>query len=292
MEENEQTIDLRVLLKVLKDRLLPIAASALIAAALGFMLSAVIIPKQYTVEARLFVENSVDNSSNSSININDINAAQKIVTTCQVLFTSDRVLGDLKSVFDDYTINELKDMIVIEAVDSTEILRIAVTTLDPQTSVDMVSKLVELSINEFERVIKNGSIIPIYPDAEHPLEAPLSPSFPSIPMFSVVGLFIGLVVSYIVFLIIEMIDIKVKPGDDLMQMYGIPVFAEIMDFELSDKSSYKYKYYSTSTPAASGSTPKPTAKGGSKSISPLSKNTVSANSSDAEKIGDKRKENA
>ena len=39
----------------------------------------------------------------------------------------------------------------------------------------------------------------------------------------------------------------IKPTDDLMQIYGIPVFAEIMDFELSDKGSYKYSsYYSSS----------------------------------------------
>lgn len=247
MEENEQSIDLRVLLKVFKDHLLPIAVAGVAAAVIGFILSAVIVPKQYTVESRLYVENSVDNSGSSSVNINDINAAQKLVSTCQELFKGDRVISDLKTSFNNYTLGELKDMIVIEAVNSTEILSISVTSLDPQEAVNIVTRLVDLSINEFERVIPNGSIKRLYPDEQHPLEVPKAPSFPSIPMFTVIGLVIGLVISYAVFLVIEMVDVKVKPTDDLMQIYGIPVFAEIMDFELSDKGSYKYSsYYSSS----------------------------------------------
>lgn len=284
MEENEQSIDLRVLLKVFKDHFLPIAVAAVAAAVIGLILSAIIVPKQYTVESRLYVENSVDNSGSSSVNINDINAAQKLVSTCQELFKGDRVISDLRASFSEYNMNELKDMIVIEAVNSTEILRIAVTTLDPQQSVDIVTRLVDLSINEFERVIPNGSIKRLYPDEQHPLEVPKSPSFPSIPMFTAVGLIIGLVVSYVIFLVIEMVDVKVKPSDDLMQIYGIPVFAEIMDFEMSDKSSYKYSSYYSS----SGREHTQSAKSGQRTNNSIPQTSKSS----ADKGSGNRKENA
>ena len=282
MEENEQTIDLRVLLKVLKDHLLPIIASALVAAAVGFVLSALIIPKKYTSEAMMYVENSADQTPTGNISTGDITAAQQIVNTCQVLFTNNDILGKLKASFDDYSVGELKDMIVVEAVNNTAVLKIAVTTLNPQTSADMATTMVELSMNEFKRVIKNGSI-----EVVASPEVPKGHTFPSVPQFSLIGLLIGLVLSYVVFLIIELVDVKVKPGDDLMQMYEIPVFAEIMDFEISDKSSYKYHYYSTSNPDTTAKTKQRT-----KSTEPLTKRSSAPMSSAAEKSGDKRKENA
>lgn len=277
MEENEQSIDLRVLLKVLRDHVLPIAAAAVAAALVGLILSAVIIPKKYTSEALMYVENNNNADSNSSLNINDINAAQKIVNTCQILFTSHSVLRELQTSFDNFSISELKEMIVIESVNSTEVLRISVTSLSPQISADMAARMVELSTSEFQRVLKNGSIELV----SSPTTGSLT--FPSVPQFTIIGLLIGLVVSYVVFLIIELIDVKVKPGDDLMQMYGIPVFAEIMDFELSDKGSYKYHYYSTSTPETGSTKPKSASKSQSSSHS--------SSGSDKGSSG-KRKENA
>ena len=41
----------------------------------------------------------------------------------------------------------------------------------------------------------------------------------------------------------EILDIRVKDDDDLAQIYGIPVFAEIVDFMSADKSGYKYSKY-------------------------------------------------
>lgn len=279
MEENEQTIDLKDLFNVLKRHFLPIVASALAAAFVGFLLATVIIPKKYTSEAMMYVENSADKSSDAALNINDINAAQKIVNTCQILFTSNHVLEELKADFNGFSVEELSKMIDIESVNNTEILSINVTSLSPQTSADIAARLVELSQDEFHRVIKNGSI-----EVVSSPTLPVSHTFPSTTIFTAVGLLIGLVVSYIAFLIAEMVDVKVKPGDDLMQMYGIPVFAEIMDFESSDKSSYKYNYYSSSQ---SGSSDR------AKSAQPLS-NSVSTKksvSSESRKNNGSRKEN-
>lgn len=276
MEENEQTIDLKDLLNVFKRHFLPIIAAALAAALVGFILATVIIPKKYTSDAMMYVENSADKSSDAALNINDINAAQKIVNTCQILFTSNHVLEELRADFGDFTVKELENMIKIESVNNTEILKIAVTSLNPQTSTDIATRLVELSQDEFHRVIKNGSI-----EVVSSPTLPETHTFPSTTVFTLVGLFIGLIVSYIAFLIVEMVDVKVKPADDLMQIYGIPVFAEIMDFEASDKSSYKYNYYS------SGSTGSPDK---ARPVQPLKKPAPDKNLPAAKKNNDNRKE--
>lgn len=239
MNEQEETIDLKILIKVLTNHIVPIIIATIAAAAIGFVLSSFVIQKQYTAEALLYVENSA-NKSEDSINVNDISAAQKLVNTCQILFTSDYILDQLKtSLGANWSIPQLNDMITVESVNSTEVLKISVTTNSKSLSVTVADKLVELSQAEFNRVIKNGSI-EVVSSATYPEKH----TYPNVSMFTAVGFLIGLCGSYIIFLLAEMLDTKVKEDDDLAQIYGIPVFAEIMDFEAANKSTYKYDSYS------------------------------------------------
>lgn len=240
MDEQEQTIDLRNLLIILKEHIVVILVAAIACAAIGFTLSAFVIEKKYSSEALLYVENSASKSDDSSININDINAAQKLVNTCQILFTSDYMLEKLSAALPQYayTAANYEKMITIESVNSTEVLKISVETSSPETSVTIADKLVELSQVEYMRVIKNGSIEvvsnAIYPQTH---------TFPNTTLFTAAGFAIGLFGAYFIFLIIELLDTKVKPDDDLAKKYDIPVFAEIMDFLAVDKSDYKYSSY-------------------------------------------------
>ena len=242
MDEQEQTIDLRVLLKVFTEHLLPILLAFVLAAAAGFSLAKFIIPKKYTSEALMYVENSSDKSDNSNININDLSVAQKLVNTCQILFTSNYVLDELSISFNGvYEPKELDGMIKVESVNNTEVLRISVDALSPQEAFDICTRLTELATTEFQRVIKSGSI--------ETVDKPTLPerhTFPSALQFTAIGGALGLVLTYLFFLVVELLDIKVKPDDDLAQMYEIPVFAEILDFETASKAGYsKYAKYSS-----------------------------------------------
>ena len=239
MNEQEETIDLRLLLKVLTEHIIPIVIATILAAGIGFSLAKFIIPKRYTSEALMYVENSASKQEDSAININDLNAAQKLVNTCQILFTSDYVFGELSAYLGNkYTKEQLGGMIKIESVNSTEVLRISVETLSPQESYDVATELIRLSVNEFQRIIKGGSIetvsAPTFPDKHN---------FPSAARFTIIAALIGMAGTYFIYLIKEMLDTKLKPDDDISQMYDLPVFAEILDFETAGKSGYKYSKY-------------------------------------------------
>ena len=240
MNQQEETIDLRVLLKVLLSHIIPIAVATVLAAAIGFSLAKFIVPKRYTSEALMYVENSASKQEDSSININDINAAQKLVNTCQILFTSDYVFDELNSHFGRvYTNAQLNQMIKIQSVNSTEVLSITVETGDPQESFDVATELIQLATQEFRRIIKSGSIETVSPPS-----LPFVHNYPSTLRFTLIAALIGLVVTYGFFLVKELLDTKVKPDDDLTAMYDLPIFAEILDFETAGKSGYKYSKYS------------------------------------------------
>ncbi len=239
MNEKEETIDLRVLIKVLTDHIIPIIIVTILAAGIGFSLAKFVIPKQYTSEALMYVENSASKQEDSAINVNDINAAQKLVNTCQILFTSNYVFDELSSYFDNaYSRGQLKGMVKIESVNSTEVLRISVKSKSPQESYDIAKELIVLSTSEFQRIIKNGSIETVSQPT-----LPTTHTYPSTTQFAVIGALIGAAVTYATFLIKEMLDTKLKPDDDIARMYDLPVFAEILDFENAGRSGYKYSKY-------------------------------------------------
>ena len=239
MDEEEYELDLQVFLKVLTEHIIPIIIAAILTAGIGFSLAYFIIPKHYISEALMYVENSSVKQEDASININDITAAQKLVNTCQILFTSYYVFSELSMHFDGmYTREQLSGMVKIEPVNSTEVLRIQVETRSPTESYDIANELITLCVSEFERVLENGSIKivnnPTFPDKH---------SFPSAAWFTVIAGFIGLAGAYVVFLVKELSDTRLKPGDDISQIYDLAVFAEILDFENAGRSGYKYSKY-------------------------------------------------
>jgi capsular polysaccharide biosynthesis protein len=61
--------------------------------------------------------------------------------------------------------------------------------------------------------------------------APSSPISPNVNQNTLYGLAIGAVLGILLAFFLEIIDTTLKPGDDLAKLYGVPVFAEIVDFE-------------------------------------------------------------
>lgn len=239
MNEQEETIDLRILLKVFTSYWVPIIIATIAAAAIGFSLAKFAIPKRYTSAALMYVENSASKQEDTVINANDITAAQKLVDTCQILFTSDSVFGELQKRFGDkYSSSALKDMVKIESVNGTAVLKVSVTSQAPDTSHQIAEALVEVASSEYHRIIKGGSIETVSPPT-----VPTTHNYPSTTRFALIGALIGLVLFYGLFFVKELVDTKVKPDDDLAQIYALPVFAEILDFETAGKGGYKYGKY-------------------------------------------------
>ncbi|MGN0674750.1 MAG: polysaccharide biosynthesis tyrosine autokinase [Oscillospiraceae bacterium] len=232
----EETLDLGYLFGVLKKHLLLLILVGVLCGAAGFGVSNFLIPKKYESRALLYVENN--QQASESVNINDINAAQKLVNTCQIIFKSSTMMDNLIANLDlPYTKDVLDDMITASSVNNTEIMELVVESSSAQEAEMIVNELVELSKEEFSRVIKSGSIEVIDYG-----EVNTDPSSPNVMLLTAAAFILGIVVTYIAVLVREMLDVAVKNSDNLAQLYDIPVFAEIVDFDNSNGSKYGYGY--------------------------------------------------
>ena len=220
----DDVLDLSYLFKVLKKHLAVVILAGIIGAAAAFVISNFFIEKKYTSEAMLYVENN--QQSTDAVNVNDITAAQKLVNTCQIIFKSSTVMEQLITNLDlPYTKDELSGMITAESVNNTEVMSLVVECGDPREAEIIVNELVNIANDEFARIIKSGSL-----EVVDYGEVDTEPSFPNVPMITVAGLLLGMVIVYIIVFLIDIFDVVVKREDDIAKIYNIPVFAEIMDF--------------------------------------------------------------
>lgn len=231
----EETLDISSLLKTLKKHFVAVVTIALVMGIAAFLVSNFLITKKYESTAMLYVENSQNTSE--SVNINDINAAQKLVNTCQILFKSGTALDTLIENLElPYTKKELSEMITAASVNGTEVMKLVVESEDPVEAQIIVNELVDISQSEFKRIIKSGSI-----EIVELGEISTVPSSPDVKLITLIGFALGLVMAYAIFFIRDMLDVAVKHDDNLAKMYDVPVFAEIMEFD-SATSGGKYGY--------------------------------------------------
>ena len=232
----EETLDLGYLFSLLKKHLVMILIIAILCGMAGASVANFLIPKKYESKALLYVENSQQNTE--SVNINDINAAQKLVNTCQIIFKSGEIMDNLIANLNlPYTKNQLNQMITATSVNGTEVMQLRVETNNPQESEQIVNEWVELSKQEFSRIIKSGSV-----EVVDFGEVNTTPSSPNVPLITLAALAFGAVVAYVIVLINDMFDIAIKQDDNLVQLYDVPVFAEINDFESPTNVKYGYGY--------------------------------------------------
>ena len=231
MDHMEETIDLKQLFTVLKKHFPPIFLTAVLCCTACLMTAIFLIPPKYESSAMLYVENS--RSKSDELNINDIYAAQKLVNTCQIIFQSNKMLESVIYELDlPYNYEELAEMVSVSSVNGTEVMRITASNEDPRLAANIVNVLVIQAQNEFMRVIKSGSIEVVeYAEVSH------VPTFPKPLIFGAAGLFFGAAAAYIIFLIMDMLNVTITSKDDLSKLYKIPVFAEVTDYELGGRKN-------------------------------------------------------
>ncbi|MCL2697845.1 MAG: Wzz/FepE/Etk N-terminal domain-containing protein [Oscillospiraceae bacterium] len=233
MSNTEFTVDIKTLLRILQKYAAIIAAVTVATTFAAFVLSEFVLPKKYSAVAKFYIENSRVQSE--IVNVQDITAARNMVNTCAELFTTRDIARQLKTEANvAYTVNEIMDMVKMGTSNNTEFLQVTITADSPRMAVFMLEVFVQICVEEFDKIIESGRISLV--------DSPYStgkPVFPDTTLFLILGFFVGFALTYLFVFVKEILDIKVKAEDDLFTIYDIPVFAEVMNFDVRVKGEYK-----------------------------------------------------
>ena len=253
-QTDEIEIDLLELTGVLLKKAKFIIAITLLTAALAFMITFVFITPQYTATAMMYVNNSSISIGSTSVSISsgELTAAQSLVDTYIVILKSRTTLEDIiRSNNLPYDYDELYEMIESEAVNSTEIFSIDVTSPDPREAEQIANYITQVLPDRIASIV-DGSDVRIVDYAVVPSER-TSPSF---TLNTVIGALAGFVVAVVIVILRYMLDDQIHAEDYLTQTYPeIPLLAVVPDMLSNDSKDY---YYSPETTKRnSGRTRKP-----------------------------------
>ncbi len=228
-----KNITVQKIISVLLDKIKFIMFSTVIVGLLFFLYSSFIITPIYSTSSMIFVQNYNSNKNTDSdksdsdgkggvneeaqkIYGSDISGSSTLANVCVILFqNSDK----MTSVYDGCNVS-------MEVTEGTFYITFTVSGTDPQKCTNVANELTHVAQQVFKEQFAYGHLGTI-----RNAKVPYSPISPDNTKNTIMGLAIGLIVSCIISILLELIDTTIKADDDIQQIYGLPVFAEIPDFE-------------------------------------------------------------
>ena len=229
-----EEIDISQLLEYFKTKIVYI----IFAMALAFCLSALYV-YQFRVPEYTSYTTVLLTQSGESINANDLNMNNSLVSNYSEIIKSKRVLNQVIENLDlDYKFAELQSKVVVAEVNDTDLIKISVTDEDNELAAIIANDIADVFVKEIPIIYgtQNISII----DTAEVSEVPSSASaMKIIAIVTLAGAFIAVGVIFVVFYF----DTTVKNEEEIEKITGLPVIGVIPASRERIKGSQHRKYF-------------------------------------------------
>ena len=238
-EKEYYTIDVLHILRTLWHRAWIVVLAGVLAAAIGFSISAFFIAPTYSSSIMLYVNNSSFSIGDTklSLSTSQLAAAQNLVKTYSVILknrtTLERVI-DKTGV--PYTYGQLNGMITAEPANETEIMKVTVTSTDPVEAAQIANCIAEILPIRVSEIVDGASMEVV--DSAVP---ELNKVGPSITKYTAIGLFLGVFLAVAVIAVLAIMDDTIHDEDYILQNYDCPILAKVPN--LVNSSGKRYGYY-------------------------------------------------
>lgn len=237
-------IDLSKIVSGLLRRVWVIIIAMVLGGALLFSYAAFLITPEYESSALLYVNNSSFSvgSTSFSISSSEISAAKSLVETYQVILKTRMTLNDVIRLGDlDCTYEELCEMIKTESVNDTEVFSITVRGTDPHEAEHIANTIARVLPDKIAGIVE-GSSVRVVDYAVVPSQKVA----PSLSLYALAGLLLGLLISCAVITVMEIADDRIRSEDFLLQTFSTtPLLAAIPD--MLEERSKGQNYYAEPT---------------------------------------------
>ena len=162
-------------------------------------------------------------SKNSSMSQNDIMVNQKLASTYRELVESRSVLLEVIDNLNlDYNLKELQNMITVENVSDTEILKIVVSSKNPKEAVKIANETASAFEKEIIKIynLENVSIVDKAMLAKEPYNVNIIKDI-------IIYIGVGLVLSVGVLFVIYYFDNSVKSVEQIERQLGVAVIGTV-----------------------------------------------------------------
>ena len=240
-KSEELEIDLQQVAGALMGKAWLIAIVSVVCAVVVLLGTIFFVTPTYKSAAMFYVNNNSMSLGDvaSSLTSSDLSASRGLVKSYIVILNTRETLNDVIDYAEaDLTYRELKRMITAEAVDSTEIFQVEVTSPDAKEAEAIANAIAYILPKRITSIIDGTSAKVV----ESAVEA-ASPSGPSYAKNTMIGLILGMALSMGGVVLWVTMDTTIRKEEDITQNCKYPLLASVPDMEMLSKSSYSnYSY--------------------------------------------------
>jgi len=217
-------LSLKEVIVIIYKRLFLIILCTLICAGISFIYNKYIRIPIYTASVQLYVNS---NDTASSANLNELNYAQKVVSTyINLLRTHTFYRQVLEATGLNYTEQQLRAMTQINSVNGTEIFQISLSSHSASDSYTLVEAMQNIAPKLIANIKENARITVV-----DPVVYPQGPSGPNVIFNTAIGAIIGIFLSLALSFLWELLDVKIKNKEELAKKFQVPILGTIPRFK-------------------------------------------------------------
>ncbi|MGF6989682.1 capsular polysaccharide biosynthesis protein [Lachnospiraceae bacterium PM6-15] len=219
VNDDEIEIDLLELLRVLLNKLWMIILFTVVGAILALGVTKFLITPQYTATSMIYILSKTTSVSSAV----DLQLSKQLTVDFEILAKSRPVIENVIDELDlDYTYEEMLDLVEVENPQDSSILKMIVTTPEPELSKEIASEMADATADRVAEVMVT--------DKPSKVESAVTPEKPSSPSTLKNTLLGGLGLGFLVALIIaikHLLDDTIKTEDDVKKYLGLSTLAAI-----------------------------------------------------------------
>lgn len=210
-------LTLKMIVKALLKRIKWLIVIPLVAVLVTGFVNWFVIKPSYTAKTTMYV---LQRQNENSINTTDLNTGAMLIADYRELASSNRVMDAVET---DTGLHVRRDFsISVAPASNTRLVVISVTGKDAVEAALVANALAESLSDAILEVMRVENISVV-----DPATPPYSPSAPSKMRNVALAGFLGLALTVMTILVIEMTDTKIKTDEDVMEILKLPVLAKI-----------------------------------------------------------------
>ena len=219
--EDEETIDLMELARLLWAHIVQIVAAAVAAALICLLVCMFVLTPKYQASINMIVNTRQEGTA--AFTNDNFNSAKNLISTYAVIIKGNTVLNKVIDELDlDMTYAELYNMVTVADVDSTQIMKVTVTDTDAERAGEIAQTIADIVPDVLVEKVEAGSCKTVSDVAINPNKV-----FPQTKKYVVMAGLLGAILVCGVLVLAHLLHDTVVDDEDVQKKLGLPVLGLI-----------------------------------------------------------------
>ena len=226
--QEDAEIDLLDLVRFYLSKSLYIIVCFVVGAVVAGCITKFAISPTYQSTSKLYI---ISSSQGSVVDLTALNIGTELSSDYQELLKLRPVYEDVIDKLKlDYTVDEVAGMVAIESITDTRVLKITVTSTDPQEAMDIANEMAKEAVVFLPKIMECDK-----PNIAENAILPTQKSGPSLKKNTAIGALACTVLCLGVLTVLYLMDDTLRGAEDLEKEFGVMPLAVIPEGMLNDQ---------------------------------------------------------